>query len=97
MDRINRRVWETAGKMREKTRTKWVLELKKDWTEMEIKMEVKDNRKISRHQQICWSLMTEKDTGTVRVEKHHWGRQEKRIMKISEAERQRRKERMKKF
>lgn len=38
-DRMAKKVWETTRRMREKTETKWVIELRKEWTEMWIKVE----------------------------------------------------------
>ena len=41
--------------------------------------------------------LTDREGYRIRMEKHRWGRQEKRKMEISDEERERRRERMKRF
>lgn len=62
VDIMIRRVWETVGKMREKTGTKNVVELRKDWTKWRSGWTEKRTEEINTHQTNSQSLITENGT-----------------------------------
>lgn len=96
MERLTRRIWETTGRTRGKTGTKWVVELRKDWTEMGIKVEGTENWR-NKYGLTDIPELTDREGYHKRIENHQWGRQEKRTLKISEEERERRRKWMKRF
>lgn len=62
VDKITIRVWEKTGKTKGKMRAKWVVELKKNWTEMGITVE-RNEVERNKYPPII-ETMTEEDTET---------------------------------
>lgn len=72
-----------------KTNSKWVIEIRKDWTERESGWKERRTGEITTHQSICWrSQRRVEEQGR----KAPMGTQEKRILKILDEEWERRRE-----
>lgn len=77
-------IWETTGRARDKTGAKWVIELRKDWTQMRIKIEGKEINGAP-----IMTEFNEPEECNNRVGKQKFTRQGIGILKISEEERKR--------